>query len=312
VAIERFATEGLPASQRLRYWNDLIDRVFDGTHVNAEEGSFDGSMLAWRIGKLAMLRPSASRSVVGRRRTVRDEEYVILHLVSRGRGRQLQGGREIELEPGDFTLCAVEHDYDLEFQPHELSIVEFPKAPLLERLPQLEGALCSKIAGSTPAGRIFHDFLLSLWRNGERSMLEPGWQEDVERVFYDLLAMAVRHRDGFACGERHGKLAERINAFIASRLGDPELRTKTIAAEFGLSERAIQQIFAAAGTTPSAFILERRLRKAADELRAQPDASITRVAFESGFSDSAYFSRCFRDRFGASPRSWRSGGFGPD
>jgi len=307
VAIERFATEGLPARQRLRYWNDLVDRVFGGTHVKAEEGSFDGSMLAWRVGKLAMLRPSASRSMIGRRRTLRDEEHIILHLVSRGRGRQIQGVREIDLEPGDFTLCAVEHDYQLEFQPHELSIVEFPKAPLLERLPGLEDSLCCKIAGSTPTGRIFQDFVLSLWRNGERSMPEPGWQEDVERVFYDLLAMAVRHRDGGSFGERHGRLSERIKAFIESRLADPDLRTQAIAAEFGLSERAIQQIFAKAGITPSAFILERRLRRAADELRVLPNASITRVAFESGFSDSAYFSRCFRERFGASPRAWRSG-----
>ena len=48
-----------------------------------------------------------------------------------------------------------------------------------------------------------------------------------------------------------------------------------------------------------------RLESAAERLRAQPELSITEVAFDYGFNDSAYFSRCFRHRFGARPRDWR-------
>jgi len=59
------------------------------------------------------------------------------------------------------------------------------------------------------------------------------------------------------------------------------------------------------GTTPSAYIMERRLRRAADWLTASPGASITEVAFELGFNDSAYFARCFRQQFGVPPRDWR-------
>lgn len=310
MSIQTFTTGGVPKSQRLRYWNDLVDRVFGGTYVNAEEGSFDGKMLSWQVGRLDMLRPSASFSFVGRRRNEGSEERVILHLLNRGRARHMQCGREIDLGPGDFVISATEHDYAFDLQPHEGSVIEFPKAPLLERLATLEDRLFRSIDGSTPAARIFHDFLLSLWRNGEPCAAEPGWQDDVESVFYDLLAMAMRHQSG-SYGERHDKLGKRIEAFIDSRLADPELRTQLIAGEFGLSERAIQQIFAASGTTPSGFIQERRLRKAADRLRAEPGASITRIAFESGFNDSAYFSRCFRERFGASPRTWRAGGTSP-
>ncbi|HEX7710733.1 MAG TPA: helix-turn-helix domain-containing protein [Sphingomonadaceae bacterium] len=308
MGIQSFATEGLPPSQRLRYWNDITEQVFGGTYVNAEEGSFHGTMLAWRIGQLGLLRPSASHSFVGRKRTERSEEYIILHLFSRGRGRHRQRGDEADLGPGDFILSAIEHDYQFELHPHELSVVEFPKAPLLERLPNLEDNLCRRVDGSTPTARILHDFLLSLWRNGESPAAEPDWQHGVAQVFYDLLALAVRHQDGSEAGERRSRLRERIDAFIESRLADPELRTQDIAAEFGLSERSIQHLFALAGSTPSAYILERRLRTAADRLRAQPCASITEVAFDSGFNDSAYFSRCFRRRFSVAPRSWRQDG----
>jgi AraC-like DNA-binding protein len=59
------------------------------------------------------------------------------------------------------------------------------------------------------------------------------------------------------------------------------------------------------GTTPSAYILERRLARAAERLGAAHEASITEIAFELGFNDSAYFARAFRQRFGVSPREWR-------
>ena len=140
----------------------------------------------------------------------------------------------------------MEYDYECEFGTHELSIVEFPKAPLLERLPSLEDMLCRRIDGSTPATRMLHDFLLSLWRNGEQSAVETGWQGDVAEVFYGMLAMAMRHQNGPSFGARHNKLRGRIEAFIESRLADPDLRTQQIAAEFGLSERAIQQMIGSA------------------------------------------------------------------
>jgi AraC-like DNA-binding protein len=307
VSIRRFATDCLPPSQRLRYWNDIADEIFGGTRVDAEEGSFNGTMLTWQVGQLEMARPSADHSRVRRRRSARTGEYVILHLASRGRGRHRQCGRDIELGPGDFAVSTTEHDYECDFGPHELLVVEFPKAPLLERLPSLEDMLCRRVDGSAPATRMFHDFLLSLWRNGEQCVVETGWHDDVAVVFYDMLALALRHRDAGCFGERHHMLRRRIEAFVESRLADPKLCTQDIAIELGLSGRAVQQMFAVAGTTPSGFILERRLRSAADRLRTQPRASITQVAYETGFNDSGYFGRCFRQRFGAAPRTWRRG-----
>ena len=63
--------------------------------------------------------------------------------------------------------------------------------------------------------------------------------------------------------------------------------------------------FASAGTTPSTFIAEARLQTAPEWLRLYPARSVTDIALSVGFNDSAYFSRCFRNRFGTSPREWR-------
>jgi len=74
----------------------------------------------------------------------------------------------------------------------------------------------------------------------------------------------------------------------------------------GLSPRAVQKAFLRhAALTPTAFIAERRLARAADLLGEGDGRSITDVALEVGFNDPAFFSRCFRRRFGIAPRDWR-------
>lgn len=303
----RYATEHVAPGQRLRYWNDLVDRIYDGTFVNAAGPDFRGEMLSWSVGELAMIRPMSGPSFVGRMPRLTDEERIILHLQCRGTSLHAQDGRECLLEPGDFVLGSPHRRYDLDLQAHELLVVEFPRAPLAERLPAIDDLLARRINGASPGGRVFHDFLLSLWRQGDQSAADPEWEAGVSEVFYDLAALALRGAGREQPRGVEARFRDRVLALVETRLGDPALRTTTIAGELGTSVRTVQNLFAAMGTTPSAFILERRLRRAADQLIANPQASITEIAFEHGFNDSAYFARCFRQHFGTAPRDWRGG-----
>ena len=264
-------------------------------------------MLAWRLGELAMIRPASTRSFVGRAPVDADEERLILHLQCRGTGLHRQGGAETLLEPGDFVLGSPHEAYSLDLTEHELLVVEFPRARLAERLPGIDDALTRRICGASPGGRVFHDFLLSLWRQGDQSAADPDWEEGVSGVFYDLAAMAIRGAGRVDSRPPDHALRERVLAIVEARLTDPGLRTASIAQECRTSVRTVQSLFAGMGTTPSAYILERRLRRAADRLAAYPEVSITEVAFEIGFNDSAYFTRCFRQHFGMAPRDWRTG-----
>ncbi len=55
---------------------------------------------------------------------------------------------------------------------------------------------------------------------------------------------------------------------------------------------------------PMEFLNQCRLDRAAQQLRKQPDLSITDVAFENGFNSSQYFATCFRKRFHQSPKKF--------
>jgi len=306
--MQKFSTAGIAPDKRLRYWNEIADEVFCGTYVNADTPQFAGEMFHWNMGKLNMIRTNSQSSAVGRNGMTWTEEHMILHLQCRGTSLYRQGSYEERLEPGDFAIGSSHVPYSFELTAHELLVIEFPRQPLEDRLPgRLDDLLARRISGASPSGRMFFDFMLSLWRQGGLMPHEPGWHDGMSNVFYDLAAMAVKGAE-ITGGTQHGQiLRRRALALIESRLGDAELRTSSIAQELGLSVRSVQNLFAAMNTTPMGYVLDRRLDRAAERLMADPAATVTEVAFDHGFSDAGYFTRCFRQKFGAPPREWRMG-----
>lgn len=58
------------------------------------------------------------------------------------------------------------------------------------------------------------------------------------------------------------------------------------------------------GTTPTAFVTELRLQRAAELLGTTSDP-VTEIAHRCGFSSQSYFTRCFRDAYGVPPKEYR-------
>lgn len=275
----KFTTAGITPNERLRYWNSVADEAFCGTFVNADSQRFEGEMWSWRVGDLGMIRTRSINAMVGRRPLDSADEHLIMHLQWRGKGQHSQEGRKARLEPGDFMVGSPHRPYRFDLTPHEMMVVEFPRHELAERVPDLDAALAQRLSGTSPAARVFNDFLLSLWRQADSNSADPDWASGINRVFYDLAAMAIRDaRRAPSESKVDAGLRRRALAAIDGALADPHLRTATIAAELGTSVRTVQNLFAEMGTTPSALILERRLERAAERLIADPAATITEVA----------------------------------
>lgn len=307
-ALQTFSTNSIPVHQRLDYWNQLVDQVYAGTFVDAPAEDFCGNMAAWSVGELDMIRPASTESRVGRRPRPIDDQRLILHLQCRGTSRHTQGRRVCETAPGDFVLSSAHEPYSIELARHEMLVVEFPRAVLEERMPGHVDLLARSIPGSLPATRMLYDFLLSLWRQGQDGASGEEWATCANHVFYDMLLLALKAaQNGGDCHLSDSALRARLIRFIEANIRDPELKTAVLAEAMGTSTRTVQTCFSEMGTTPTGFILQKRLERAADHMMAYPDAPITQVAFEYGFNDSAYFSRCFRQQFGESPRDWRRG-----
>jgi transcriptional regulator GlxA family with amidase domain len=99
---------------------------------------------------------------------------------------------------------------------------------------------------------------------------------------------------------------QRAVVLIESRKGS-EISPEDAARAAGLSKRQFTRLFRDnLGMTPKRFILDTRLRHARF-LVENSVMSMTAIAFETGFADCAHLSTAFRARYGAPPRSLRTG-----
>jgi len=74
-----------------------------------------------------------------------------------------------------------------------------------------------------------------------------------------------------------------------------------------VTPRYLQKLFERGGGTFSTFLLSQRLARAR-RLLTDPKFSshqVSSIAYDVGFGDLSYFNRCFRQRYGATPRDIR-------
>lgn len=97
---------------------------------------------------------------------------------------------------------------------------------------------------------------------------------------------------------------DRLHRIIRKNIANTDFNIDAIAAEMNLSRSAFyKKVKQQTGFAPVDLIKEFRLSHAA-ELLQTTRLSIAEVAFRSGFADSSYFGKCFRKRYGLSPREY--------
>ncbi len=102
---------------------------------------------------------------------------------------------------------------------------------------------------------------------------------------------------------------KRINLaidYISTHIAEP-VSLDTLAGISGFSSFYFHRIFTAlVGETPADYVLRTRLELAENYL-IKTSRSITQIALESGFSNSAVLARAFRQHYGITPSQYRSG-----
>lgn len=93
--------------------------------------------------------------------------------------------------------------------------------------------------------------------------------------------------------------------YLAEHIDDGELNIAGMAAAMNMSRSALfEKCRASTGMAPLEYLRSMRFCKAAEMLRSG-DGSISQIAYATGFNDSHYFSKAFRQRFGMTPSEYR-------
>ena len=148
---------------------------------------------------------------------------------------------------------------------------------------------------------------------GDEFHLGEEGQSVLQESVLALLGTALNHMASQVTSTANGghrsnlKKLQYAQEFIEHNLNDQSLTPDMVADACGMSRRSLYSAFSSIGATPSAYIMQRRVMIARELLRDSPASrTITDVAIELGFADSAHFSRTFSKHCGLSPSRWRN------
>ena len=100
------------------------------------------------------------------------------------------------------------------------------------------------------------------------------------------------------------KFLQEITAMIEDRISDYDLNVNSLCQQYGISSKqAYRKLKQLTGQTPVEYIKSIRMKKAA-MLLGQHKFNIAEVMYMVGFSNSSYFSKCFQNEFGKTPRQF--------
>jgi AraC-like DNA-binding protein len=100
------------------------------------------------------------------------------------------------------------------------------------------------------------------------------------------------------------KFLKKVCEIVKANLSDPEFSVEIFANKIAMSRANLyRKLKAVVNQTASEFIRSLRLKRSA-QLLQQHAGNITEIAFEVGFTSTAYFSKCFREQFGCSPSEY--------
>ena len=103
------------------------------------------------------------------------------------------------------------------------------------------------------------------------------------------------------------KFVGRVMEIMKAHYKDPNFEVSTFSEEAGVSKSLLNtKLQNLLGQSPAQFIRSYRLNLAHElilECRGTKSMSVTEIAYEVGFNDPKYFTRCFTKEYNVSPSS---------
>ncbi|SLN67535.1 Transcriptional activator FeaR [Pacificibacter marinus] len=233
---------------------------------------------------------------------------LLLILTLRSRGRLSADGQVKSFAQNDLAVVDQGQDWRLRwFDNTKVILLELPHEVITRRLghqkPKLPLVLSNSIA--TDMVRAMLTILGTQLDDLNQSNLTIS-----ETALVDLICSALADEADFAettFTQVQVAHFQRVSMAIDEHLSRHELSIAEVAKQVGLSVRYVQRLFELNGGSFSRYVRRKRLERSRSDLmdRTKMSLGVAQIAHSWGFSNSAHFSRAFRDEFGISPRELR-------
>lgn len=307
-----FNSDHLAPKQRVEAWQDFSARTVAAMKsVPVGEHPFQVSAEGKVIGDLTLGRLTGAGYASERTRLEISQQRhhyygAVIHL----QGSPLLRSRHhlTQVRAGDISILSTMESFWFDGQqPFEYIVVRLP-----ERWPEARGLRPDRLCGTViphtnPLRNILADYVVSVFRQSDR--LSPSAAATVSQHVIELLSAALAEEPLQIVGSAalRATLFDRACRMITSQAADPELRTEEIARQLQISVRMLQRIFQENNETVAQRIATARIARSATMLEnyGVNGATITEIAFASGYRDLGTFERAFCSATGMTPSAWR-------
>jgi AraC-like DNA-binding protein len=305
-----FAADDLPVASRPEYWRHVLGQAL----APLEPVGVPDRLVVEEAGAVAVGELS-DRTPGGAKRTARhirrsDPELYKIDVLVHGHGVIEQGGRQVHLRPGDLTLVDLSRPATWTMSSMRCVALTFPRDLLPLRPDDVAQLAAVRVPGDEGAGALISSLARQLpWHlDGLNEADGARLGTAILDLFTVALASRLDQAEKVPPETRQRALLKRIHAFIETRLGDPELSPRSIAAAQFISVRYLHRLFETQQTTVADWIRLRRLERCRRDLldpslEAEP---VGAIAARWGLTNPAHFSRLFRAAYGAPPRAYRT------
>ncbi len=237
------------------------------------------------------------------------DNYYLVKFQLSGFARVRHMQQDVNLQPGDFTICSSSEPYDLEFyESYKQAVLSIPQPQLNDLAPDVSRYLGQRMAGESPTNGILTQFVSSLV--ARYKALPATTLKRMEVNVLDLLITSIESQQSEALIQEKSVTVNHLNRvkqFIAFHLQDYRLSPGFIAEAEGISTRYLHMLFQSEQVSVSRYIQLKRLEVCALMLSDMKYAHLSTmdIALQVGFNDVSHFHRCFKSFYGLTPRHYR-------
>lgn len=309
----RFCTEQQPSSQRVEWLKEVIGREYANVDITPPQDMLlFNDMLIYPWQEDVRLSPIQSNAITLERLPQEpaqlSQDCYFLVVLTAGKYKLEQGGREVFLKPGDMTI------YDAT-EPHRITIPEafskilisIPRTLLDQRLNNIGRITATQIPSTEGIGALTSSLIQSTVKQLEQFSREQFLS--LSQPVVDMLTLSLGQvtENKLATTNHRQIMLMRIKHYIKNALSDPDLTAAKIANATGLSKRYLNNLFSEENNSLMHYLTQQRLELCRHCLASAfySHLSITQIAMRYGFNNMSHFSRIYKKYYGYSPREYR-------
>jgi AraC-like DNA-binding protein len=305
-----WSTDSVCGQSALAGWTDQVATYLAAVHIESRAcGTHRGRIRHFELGPLQLNFLSATSQHVSHSAAMvnrSSNDYLLLFLEKEA--AQLRHyGMDTSVPEGCFVLLDNQQPYELLRENGGASIaMRLEDSWLRHWVPNPRAAVAKPIIAGDGWGSTLAAMLRTIARHGLADAILP--RSVIADQLGAFLALMIG-REGQGISRYQSEVLVRLKRFMRERLDDPDLNPAAVADAIGISRRHLHGVFAQAGSTFGALLIDMRLARASEMLRDRRFRGYGAgdVAWSCGFANASHFARRFRAKYGVSPVNYRKG-----